>query len=133
MRIVAYLWASPVTAVGLAVGVLSLLTGGSLRVRDGVAEAFGGVPGRLLRGNRFWHGGAAMTLGHVIIARDFDCLNRSRPHEMYHVRQFERWGPLLLPINWITALWLRVRGRDPYLDNPFEPPPAEPLEPTVEG
>ncbi len=61
-----------------------------------------------------------MTLGHVILGRDHACLVRSRPHEHVHVRQFERWGPLLLPM-YVIAGWLaRRRGLDPHLDNPFE-------------
>jgi hypothetical protein len=61
-----------------------------------------------------------MTLGHVILARDADCLARSRLHEMGHVRQFERWGPFFLPVYWLIAAWLSWRGYHPYLDHPLE-------------
>jgi hypothetical protein len=122
MRLIGYLWASPVTVIGLALALLALLTGGSVHLRAGVIEVAGGLAGRLLRGNRLWHGGAAMTLGHVVFARDAECLERSRPHEEQHVRQFERWGPLLLPVYWMVGVWLWCRGRDPYLDHPLEPP-----------
>lgn len=64
-----------------------------------------------------------MTLGHVILARDVECLTRSRNHELHHVRQFERWGILLLPLYWMVGVWLWWRGYHPYLDHPFEPPP----------
>lgn len=123
MRLIGYFWAVPVTAAGLVLAAIAFVSGGSLHGRAGVVEVTGGLIGRLLRGNRFWRGGAAMTLGHVIIARDAECLERSRPHEMSHVRQFERWGPLLLPMYWLTSAWLRWRGRDAYLDHPLEPPP----------
>jgi hypothetical protein len=123
MRLIGYLWASPVTAIGLFAASAAGLTGGAVRVRGGVVEAHGGLPGRLLRGGRFHSGGAAVCLGHVILARDAACLDRSRAHEQRHVRQYERWGPLLLPTYWAVGVWLRWRGRQPYLDHPLEPPP----------
>jgi hypothetical protein len=59
----------------------------------------------------------------VVLARDADCLARSREHELAHVRQFERWGPLLPPVYLSIAAWLWCRGYHPYLDHPLEPPP----------
>ena len=124
MRLVGYLWALPVTGIGLLLALLAVLSGGSVRVRGGVVEACGGATGWLLKGGRFRRGGAAMALGHVILARDAACLIRSRSHEMHHVRQYERWGPLLLPIYGLVGAWLWCRGYHPYLDHPMEPPPA---------
>lgn len=123
LKAIGYVWAFPVTAMGLSLAAAARLTGGSVRLQDGVVEAHGGLVGQLLRGGRFHRGGAAMTLGHVILARDERCLEASREYERHHVRQFECWGPLLLPLYWGIALWLRMRGRDPYLDHPLEPPP----------
>jgi hypothetical protein len=123
MRLFGYLWASPVSAVGLALALLAAATGGRMRLRTGVVEAHGGLPARWLRGGRWHSGGAATTLGHVILARDEATLERSRDHERKHVGQFERWGVFLLPAYWLTAAWLRLTGRDPYLDHPLEPPP----------
>lgn len=114
-RTLGYVWAAPVTACGLVLAGLIRLSGGTVTRRGGVIEASGGVAGRFLRR------GAAACLGHVILARDAECLERSREHEMFHVRQFERGGPLLLPAYWLTAAWLRLRGYDPYLDHPLEP------------
>jgi hypothetical protein len=85
-----------------------------------VVESWGGVVGWLLRGNHLWRGGAAMALGHVILARDRACLERSGPHEHAHIRQFERWGMLLPPAYLLVAWWLARKGYDPYLDHPFE-------------
>ncbi len=124
MRLIGYLWASPVTLVGLVLGLLAAVSGGSVRVQGGVIEVYGGWVGWLLRGGRFASGGAAMTLGHVVLARDAACLARSRAHEWAHVRQFERWGPLLLPAYGFVGIWLWYRGHHPYLDHPFEPPPG---------
>jgi hypothetical protein len=123
IRLIAYLWAAPVSLVGLALAVLAKLTGGRMQFRHGILESYGGLLSPLLRGSRFHNGGAGMTLGHVSLARNADCLARSRAHESAHVRQFERWGPLLLPAYWLVGLWLRLRGYDAYLDNPFEVTP----------
>jgi hypothetical protein len=123
MPFLGYLWAFPVTVFGLLLSVLAVATGGSIQLRHGVVEAWGGVIGWWLQGGRFHRGGAAMTLGHVILARDADCLDQSRTHELAHVRQYERWGPLLLPAYWTLAAWLWFRGFHPYLDHPWEPPP----------
>jgi hypothetical protein len=123
MRFFGYLWALPVTVVGLLFAALAAATGGVVRGRDGVVEACGGLPGRFLRGGRFHHGGAAVALGHVILARNAECLGSSRAHELAHVRQYERWGPFLIPAYWLVGVWLWVRGYHPYLDNPLEPPP----------
>jgi hypothetical protein len=101
----------------------SLLTGGTVNLRDGVLAVSGGASARLLYPSRFHRGGAAMTFGHVIIARDEKCLNQSWNHERHHVRQFEKWGLFLIPAYWLVSFVLRFRGYDPYLDNPFEPPP----------
>jgi len=117
-RLAGYAWAGPVTALGLALAGLTALTGA--HVRAGVVEAHGGAAGWLLRRR----GAAAAALGHVVLARDADCLTRSRAHERHHVRQFERWGVFLLPAYFLVAGWLRATGRHPYLDHPFEPPPG---------
>jgi hypothetical protein len=123
MRLFGYLWASPVTAVGLLLALAAILSGGSMHLRSGVVEVTGGLVAWLLRGNRLWRGGAAMALGHVILARNPECLEESRSHEVCHIRQFERWGPLLVPVYWLVSAWLWFRGCHPYLDHPLEPPP----------
>ena len=43
-----------------------------------------------------------------------------RDHEMVHVRQFERWGPLMGPAYLGCSLALWLLRRRPYRDNPFE-------------
>ncbi len=62
----------------------------------------------------------AMTLGHVILGRDLACLNECRNHEMVHVRQAERWGPLFLPAYVLASLWAHLAGGHYYWDNRFE-------------
>jgi len=39
---------------------------------------------------------------------------------MVHVRQFERWGPLMGPAYLGCSLVLWLMRRRPYRDNPFE-------------
>lgn len=41
-------------------------------------------------------------------------------HELVHVRQYELWGPLFVPIYLIVSLWARTRGGNAYRDNRFE-------------
>lgn len=121
LRSLVYLWTLPTTAVGLSVAILTLLTGGRARWHTGVLEVYGGFAAFLLRKLVPLPGGAsAMTLGHVVIARDPACHTETRAHERIHVRQCERWGPLFIPAYLLTSLVLKVRGRDAYHDNPFE-------------
>jgi hypothetical protein len=114
-------WASPATLLGLVLIPLAVLPGGSVRVVGGVLEVHGGLVTRLLRIGLPWVGPvAALTLGHVVLGCDRLCLQRSRAHERVHVRQYERWGPVLIPAYLLAGLFVRFRGADPYADNPFE-------------
>jgi hypothetical protein len=122
MLLLRYLWPLPVTLIGLCVAMVAKCTGGRMHLNAGVVEAWGGWPGWWLRGGRVRQGGAAVALGHVIVARDETCMHQSRSHEMYHVRQYERFGIFLIPAYYIIAFSLRLRGLHPYLDHPMEPP-----------
>jgi hypothetical protein len=116
-----YIWAFPATLLGLLFVPLAWLSGGKVALVQGVIEVHGGfVRFFLRRGLLFLGPAAAMTLGHVILGRDQSCLDRSRAHEHVHIRQYERWGPLLLPLYLLAGAVLFFRGLDPYLDNPFE-------------
>ena len=107
-RLFVRLWAAPVTAVGLVVGAASATPP---RVRDGVLlfAPAGGITGRVIRRRGF----AATGLGHVVIS-----VTEPSPqlwaHELVHVRQAERLGPLLIPV--YLAL-LVARG---YAQHPLE-------------
>jgi hypothetical protein len=120
IRILRYLWAFPATAIGLPMVPIAWLSGGSVAVVRGALEIHGGLVGGLLRHLPFMGAAAAMTLGHVILGQNLECLEHSRDHEHVHVRQYERWGPFMLPIYLTASLVLYLRGYDPYLDNPFE-------------
>jgi len=61
-----------------------------------------------------------MTWGHVILGQTAAALDFSREHELIHVRQYERWGPLFIPAYLLCSAVIWLRGGDPYRDNPFE-------------
>jgi hypothetical protein len=107
-RLAGYVWAAPLTAAGLLLGAVSRTRP---QVRDGVllfTEARG-LGGRMLR----WRGFAAATLGHAVITAR-EPTERLLRHELVHVRQAERWGPLFVP------LYLAALLRYGYRRNPFE-------------
>jgi hypothetical protein len=114
------LWALPWTLLGLSMGLIALATGGGGQRVGRVLEFHGGLLQKLLRRVPIAGGAAAMTLGHVVIARTKPDLDRSRRHELVHVAQYERWGPLFVPAYIACSVWLWLRGYDAYLDNPFE-------------
>jgi hypothetical protein len=120
LRILCYAWALPTTSVGLLF-VPAALVGGKMRWVDGVLELHGGVVAFFLENCTLLPGGAsAMTLGHVVLGRDQEALDRTRSHERVHVRQVERWGPFFLPAYVLASLVAAMRGRDAYRENPFE-------------
>ena len=112
-----YAWAFPTTLVGLTAGALTLASGGKVQRRQGALEFHGGFSDWFLR--RLAKA-SAMTLGHVILGRDTDCLDFCRDHEQAHVRQVERWGPLFLPAYLAASAWAWSRKRHYYFDNWFE-------------
>lgn len=112
-RAARYLWAAPNSVIGLALGVVALMFGASMRVRSGALE-FGGA--RIPRPFAF----CAITFGHVILGVDHATLEAVRAHEQVHVRQYERWGPLFVPAYLLSSLVQLVRRRNPYRDNYFE-------------
>jgi hypothetical protein len=121
LRPLAYLWAAPATLLGLLLLVLASMSGGRARRVQGVLEVHGGLVRWLLtRWVPIAGGASAITLGHVVVGRDADCLERCREHEQVHVRQYERWGPLMIPAYFASSLVAWLRGRHYYLDNAFE-------------
>ncbi len=118
--VLGYLWASPNTFLGLYLGLINLLTGGRVHVVRGVVEFHGGFMKWLLHRHLLAGNVAALTMGHVIFGQTLKDLEVSRDHEHVHVRQYMRWGPFFLPAYLGCSLWLWYRGKNPYLDNPFE-------------
>lgn len=120
-RTLAYLWAGPTTLLGLLLGAIAVLTGGRARRHSGVLEVSGGFVAWLLEHAVPLAGGAsAMTLGHVVLGRSPEALERTRAHERVHVQQCERWGPLFVPAYLAASCWAVLRGRNAHTGNWFE-------------
>jgi len=113
-----YLWASPWTLVGLAIGGLGMLTGGAAQRGPGIIEFHGGAVRWLLE--RLPGKPYAMTMGHAVWGANREALEHCRCHELVHVRQYERWGILFIPAYLACWLVLTLRGKNGYWDNPFE-------------
>jgi hypothetical protein len=121
MRVWFYLWPLPVTLLGMLAVLIARSSGGVVQRVDGVLESAGGWPARVLQwGFPFGGAVAAITLGHVVVGVSLDALTKTRAHERAHVRQFERWGALLLVLYPLAGLIAWLRGGDPYRDNVFE-------------
>ncbi|MHB1085591.1 MAG: hypothetical protein ACYCZA_12240 [Thiobacillus sp.] len=121
LRVFLYLWALPVTLLGLLVALIAQVSGGDLHRVAGVLEAAGGWPAWVLqRGFPFSGTVAAITLGHVVVGVSSHALDGTRKHERAHVRQFERWGVLLLVLYPLAGVLAWARGGNPYRDNLFE-------------
>ena len=128
------LWALPCSLVGLALGAGVLLLGGQWR-RVGRTLEFSlyadAVPKQSWCARQSF---GAITFGHVIVGSSATLLACVRSHELVHVRQYERWGPLFFLAYPASSLIALLRGQRPYWDNVFEvaayhlqdeaPPPA---------
>ena len=116
----AVLWASPWTLFGLSIGALALLTGGRVHRVGRVIEFWGGFATVFLKVFPLVAGASAVTFGHTVLGRTLEALNDCRAHELVHVRQYERWGPLFVPAYLLCWLVLWLSGKNAYFDNPFE-------------
>lgn len=119
-RVLGIVWALPWTVFGLSLGMLALMTGGRCQRKGRVLEIWGGAADWLLRRSPIVGGAAAITFGHVVLGRTKRDLESCREHELVHVRQYERWGPLFIPAYLLLSLWMWIRGKSAYRDNPFE-------------
>ena len=121
MRWWGYVWALPISALGFLLVLLTRLSGGTYQWVDGVLEASGGWPARLLRhGFPFSGSVAAITLGHIVVGISHEALNATREHERIHVRQYARWGILFVALYPLAGLYAWIKGGNPYWDNVFE-------------
>jgi hypothetical protein len=114
-----YAWAFPVTALGLAFVLPTLLTGGRVRAERGVLEVYGGFARFFLR-RCLLINASAMCLGHVILGQDRESIEQTRDHEHVHVRQCERWGLFIVPAYILSSFLAWRRGENFYFDNMFE-------------
>ena len=109
-RDLSYVWAAPWSLVGF---VLSFFFRRRY-VTHGIVLAEGASWPRRL-GWRY----RAITFGHVVLAVD-ELDDETIRHELVHVRQYERWGPLFIPAYLVASLLARLRGGHHYRDNQFE-------------
>ena len=89
-----------------------------MQVNRGALEFHSGIIHWLFK--RLPNSPGAMTIGHTIFARTQEDLERSRDHEHVHVQQYERWGVFFIPAYLLCSVYLKLRGKNPYYDNPFE-------------
>lgn len=105
-RAAACSWAAPLTLPGAGIGFA-----GGVRpyVHDGglVFATVRGLPAALLE----WRGIAAMAIGQVVVTRKEPSASLLA-HELVHVRQAERLGPLLAPL-YLVLLALYGYARHP--------------------
>ena len=106
LRWAARLWAAPLTVAGLLAGAASLTRP---RLRDGVVlfAPARGLTGAIIRRRGF----AATGLGHVVIATE-EPSPGLMAHELVHVRQAERFGPLMAPA-YLVLLAIHGYARHP--------------------
>ncbi|KAA1260184.1 hypothetical protein LF1_27230 [Rubripirellula obstinata] len=97
---------------------IGLLLGGKFRLVDGVVEIHGKRVAGVLQ--RLYVPAMAITIGHVVLGQTQAALDITRKHERVHVRQYERWGIAFVPAYLLASVYLYLRGRDGYRDNPFE-------------
>src|SRR3712207_5081686 len=107
-RLLAYVWAAPISAVGLVVGAAAAVPP---RVRDGVLlfPHARGMTGRVLRARNF----AAGTFGHVGVCTHDPDPSLMAP-ELQHTRQAERFGPFMAPV------YLGLLAAYGYMRHPME-------------
>ncbi len=120
MQFLKYIWPLPITLFGLILASIVQITGGVCKRYGNALEASNGAASRLLWLMNPWANIEAITLGHVILARDADTAERLRTHEHTHVRQYERWG-VIFPLAYFASSAIAVmKGGDAYRDNVFE-------------
>lgn len=120
LKICLILWACPYSLLGITVGLFGILSGGRGRFRGGALEFYGGSTAWLVRHLPPGPTTQGLTLGHVIIGQTAEGLDDCAEHERVHVRQFERWGPMMGPAYLLASAWQWWIGGDAYYDNPFE-------------
>jgi hypothetical protein len=115
-----YLWALPMSCVGILVLPFVLASGGTVSFGSGIIEAEGGLLAPILSRMFSRFPIDAITIGHVILGYSRESLIRCRVHERIHVRQYERWGPIF-PFLYLASSSIAImRGKDPYRNNIFE-------------
>ncbi len=106
--------------MGLSIGTLGLCFGGRVQVRGRAIEFFDGGTKWFVQHLPNGQFTLALTLGHTILGQTKASLDVARSHETIHVRQYERWGPFLVPAYFLSSFGVWLAGKRFYRDNPFE-------------
>jgi hypothetical protein len=115
-----YLWALPMSCVGILVLPFVLASGGTVSFVSGIIEAEGGILAPILSRIFSRFPIDAITIGHVIFGCSHESIIRCRVHERIHVRQYERWGPIFPLLYLASSSMAIMRGKNPYRSNIFE-------------
>ncbi len=105
--------------MGLIIVAITRFSGGSSRIVEGVVESWGGFSAWIME-HVFARKAACATIGHVIIGLNEEYLTRMRLHERVHVRQYEQWGILFIPLYIGSSFVAWCQGKHYYRDNVFE-------------
>ena len=119
-RQAAVIWSSPVGVLGLLGALLfRIARWGQLRVSDGAVEVIARGPLARWLADKQW---AAFTLGWTIFywKEEFADHPSIRRHEREHIRQFLRFGPLMLVLYPLLGVCVALGGGHFYRDNPLE-------------
>ncbi|MGH2710929.1 MAG: hypothetical protein ACRDH9_06980 [Actinomycetota bacterium] len=108
LRVLAYVWASPNTILGILFGLLSFQRP---RTQDGILVFDADRRGFIWLIALFRR--AAITYGHVVLSNS-PVQGSLLVHELHHVRQYERLGPLYIPLYVLIWVFTGYRG------HPFE-------------
>lgn len=116
------LWALPLSLPGLMLALpVQMMHGRIDRITGNIPALLvrGPLADRLLALHPFGPM-AAMAIGHIVIARRHGLTPQTLRHELAHVRQAARWGPVF-PFAYLAAsAWALLHGRQAYWHNPFE-------------
>ena len=115
-----YIWASPASVIGVCAACIAGMVGAEIKSVAGVLEVSLAPRSAVLCKSVACLPFAAITFGHIVIARSAQEQAALRQHERVHVAQYELWGPLFLAAYPLESLFQLLCGRKPYLDNRFE-------------
>lgn len=121
VRLIRRGWRSlPGDAMGLLVMRACGIRGPTRRVRlEGTSALLVEDPRAARYLDRQWMRVHAQTLGRYVFARE-RLSEATVAHELEHVRQWRRFGPVYLPLYFVSSTAALLRGRRPYWDNRFE-------------
>ncbi|HVL75982.1 MAG TPA: hypothetical protein VM406_08190, partial [Noviherbaspirillum sp.] len=123
LAVVRVLWAAPITIFGLFIALPVRACGGHWRRLRGGSTAAMLVHGRLADWLLERHPAGrmnAMAIGHIVVAARTGLGPLTLAHELEHVRQAERWGPLFPILYAGSSAWQWLNGRNAYWHNHFE-------------